>query len=76
MDYPKDFLLDRRLVDRHITRGALSRKDYEAELAKLPDVAGQAVATSVRVEHVTFRIAVPGLRRTEEPRVFNEEAGE
>jgi hypothetical protein len=34
----KDFLFDKRLLDRFITRGDITRQNYEAHLASLPDV--------------------------------------
>lgn len=35
----QDFLYDKRLVERFITRGVVTRKEYEQHLSKLPDVA-------------------------------------
>ena len=33
----KDFLFDKRLVSRSVKRGEITRQDYEAYLASLPD---------------------------------------
>ena len=33
----KDFLYDKRLVGRFLTRGDITRQDYESYLASLPD---------------------------------------
>jgi hypothetical protein len=38
-----DLKFDRRLVDRLIAKGALTREDYEKHLEKLPDVTDQAL---------------------------------
>lgn len=38
----QDFLYDKRLVERFISRGVLTRKEYEQHLTKLPDVAGKS----------------------------------
>ncbi|MBW2732886.1 MAG: hypothetical protein JRH20_10885 [Deltaproteobacteria bacterium] len=38
----RDFLYDSRLVERFISRGAVTRKEYDAHLAKLPDAADKS----------------------------------
>ena len=38
----QDFLYDKRLVERFIARGVLTRKEYQQHLAKLQDVADRA----------------------------------
>ena len=38
-----DGLLDRRVVARNLKHGRLTRKEYEAHLASLPDVSTKAV---------------------------------
>ena len=37
-----DMLLDKRLVSRHIDQGLVSRKDYNAHIETLEDVADKA----------------------------------
>ncbi|MBM4397750.1 MAG: hypothetical protein FJ087_18935 [Deltaproteobacteria bacterium] len=38
-----DLKFDRRLVDRLIAKGAMTREEYEKHLEKLPDVTAQAL---------------------------------
>lgn len=33
----EDFLLDKRIIKRNITKGLISREDYEKHIANLPD---------------------------------------
>ena len=37
-----ELLLDKRLVDRQIAKGSLSRADYEKQIKDLPDLADKA----------------------------------
>lgn len=37
-----ELLLDKRLVDRQIAKGSLSRADYEKQVKDLPDLADKA----------------------------------
>ena len=46
----KDFIFDRRLAERFIKRGALSRQDYLAYLDALPDVADKGMPLSLDEE--------------------------
>ena len=39
---PSELLLDKRLAERQIAKGALSRADYEKALKELPDLADKA----------------------------------
>jgi RNA polymerase primary sigma factor len=41
MSYP-DFLIDKRVVQRNMSKGTVKKKEYEKLLAKLPDVAANA----------------------------------
>lgn len=45
MSYP-EFLIDKRVVQRHIQKGIVDAKEYEKTLAKLPDVASNAESCS------------------------------
>ena len=47
-----NLLLDTRLVERHISRGFLSREEYEKHLAELPDLADVAVPVVVEMTKV------------------------
>lgn len=40
-DYPER-LIDKRIVERNITKGLVDRAAYEAQLESLPDVSGNA----------------------------------
>jgi hypothetical protein len=46
---PRDMLLDRRVVDRNIKKGLVTREEYDKSLAALPDVADQAEEVRVRL---------------------------
>ena len=48
MNLPPDLLLDKRLVDRHIRRGLLSRETYQQHLTDLRDA--QPGAHRMRIE--------------------------
>lgn len=39
---PRDTLLDRRVVERNIRKGVVTREEYDGFLASLPDVGGNA----------------------------------
>lgn len=41
-DRPSELLLDKRLVDRQVAKGALSRADLEKALKELPDLADKS----------------------------------
>jgi hypothetical protein len=43
-------LFDRRIVERNIKKGLLSRKDYEKHLKSLPDVASNIASAEERRE--------------------------
>lgn len=43
-------LLDRRVVERNIKKGLLTRKDYEKFLKALPDVAANIASAEERAE--------------------------
>lgn len=53
---PEEILFDSRLVERHIRQGLTTRKDYDAWLAKKPDVSDRAEAVDV----VASGSAAPG----------------
>ena len=40
-DAPNPLLFDRRIVERNIKRGLITRKDYDKFLKSLPDAAGK-----------------------------------
>ncbi len=52
MNLPPDLLLDKRLVDRHIRRGFLSRDVYEQHLADLQDARPRAHRMRIEVSSV------------------------
>ena len=39
---PSELLLDKRLVDRQIAKGSLSRAEFEKQIKDLPDLADKA----------------------------------
>lgn len=41
-DSPTDTLLDKRVIERNIKKGLVSRETFEKHLSALPDVADQA----------------------------------
>ena len=43
-------LFDRRIVERNIKKGLITRKDYEKHLKSLADVAGNIASAEERVE--------------------------
>ena len=43
-------LFDRRIVERNIKKGLITRKDYEKHLKALADVAGNIAAADERIE--------------------------
>ena len=43
MSHP-DFILDKRVLERNIAKGIVTREDYEKALAKLPNVENNAEA--------------------------------
>ena len=48
---PRDILLDRRIVERNIRKGVVTREDYDRHLQALPDVAANAEIISARLGH-------------------------
>jgi len=46
---PRDILLDRRIVERNIRKGVVTREEYERHLQTLPDVAGNAELIAARL---------------------------
>lgn len=46
---PRDILLDRRIVDRNIRKGVVTREEYEKHLQTLPDVGGNAEVIAARL---------------------------
>lgn len=46
---PRDILLDRRIVERNIRKGVVTREDYERHLQSLPDVGGNAELIAARL---------------------------
>ena len=46
---PRDMLLDRRVVQRNIRKGLVTREEYEAYLAGLGDVSDQAEEIRARL---------------------------
>jgi hypothetical protein len=46
---PRDMLMDRRVVDRNIHKGNVTREEFEKHLQSLPDVADQAVTVRARL---------------------------
>ncbi|MCA9666580.1 MAG: hypothetical protein KC503_13355 [Myxococcales bacterium] len=43
----EEFLFDKRLVERNIRAGLITREEYEAHLAKLADVTDKGEAFSI-----------------------------
>ncbi|MDP2340711.1 MAG: hypothetical protein Q8O67_07130 [Deltaproteobacteria bacterium] len=41
-DAPSELLLDKRLVERQIAKGSLSRAEFEKQIKDLPDLADRA----------------------------------
>lgn len=54
-----DFLIDRRVVDRHIDKGIVAREDFEKRLAGLPDASENVATTSIPIVKVTARKSAP-----------------
>lgn len=49
---PRDMLLDRRVVERNIRKGIVTRDEYESFLTSLPDAAGNSEAIRAKLgEH-------------------------
>lgn len=48
--YRKEF--DVRVVDFHLTRGKLTREEYQAYLDSLPDCSDNGVESNVRLESI------------------------
>lgn len=46
---PRDMLLDRRVVERNIRKGIVTREEYEAFLRQLGDSSDNAEAVSARL---------------------------
>lgn len=46
---PRAMLLDKRVVERNIKKGLITREEYEKSLAELPDVADQAEEIRARL---------------------------
>ncbi|RME52760.1 MAG: hypothetical protein D6795_06310 [Deltaproteobacteria bacterium] len=79
--YTKDFLFDRRLVERNRRKGLITKEEYEAHLAALPDV-------SEKIEPVSETptdespIPIPPVKgekpkgKATPPETFNTEEGE
>ena len=51
-DTPENKLVDRRVAQRYLKKGALDEKAYEQYLKRLPDVADQAIPVESEIEHV------------------------
>ncbi|MCB9537434.1 MAG: hypothetical protein H6704_14365 [Myxococcales bacterium] len=52
MKLREELLLDKRLIERHIQRGLISREDYDKHLADLADKKATSVAMKVEVSSV------------------------
>jgi hypothetical protein len=52
-----DFLIDRRVVERHIEKGLVSRSDVDTRLAGLPDLSSSHAVTSIPIVRVSTRRA-------------------
>jgi hypothetical protein len=48
-DSPSDTLLDKRVIERNIKKGLVSRETFEKHLTALPDVADQAETIQARL---------------------------
>jgi hypothetical protein len=46
---PRDILLDRRIVERNIRKGVVTREEYERHLQTLPDVGANAELIAARL---------------------------
>lgn len=46
---PRNILFDRRVVERHIKKGEVTREDYEKFVAALPDVSDNAELVNARL---------------------------
>ncbi len=46
---PRDILLDRRIVERNIRKGVVTREEYERHLQTLPDVGSNAELIAARL---------------------------
>ncbi len=52
MKLREELLLDKRLIERHIQRGLISREDYDKHLADLADKRSTASVMKVEVSSV------------------------
>jgi hypothetical protein len=50
MAHSKEHLVDKRIIDRNIAKGLISRKDYESHLEGLKDASENAAAVEVSEE--------------------------
>jgi len=46
---PRDILFDRRIVERNLRKGIVTREEYEQYLLALPDVSANAEVISARL---------------------------
>ena len=58
MRIPEDKLFDKRLIDRHVEKGLISKEQVNAKLSELEDIADKA-------EHFTAEIADMGVATVE-----------
>ncbi len=59
-----EMLYDRRIVDRNIRRGLISRKDYQQHLEDLHDLQQEAVEVEATIRHIAH--AIPYAPQTDE----------
>jgi len=55
----KDHIFDKRIIERNIERGRLTKEEYEEHLKALPDEAEKAEEITVEVEEGEFKIEFP-----------------
>lgn len=73
MESSKEFLYDKRIVERHVRQGLISREAYQAEIERLPDLSERLDRIRVKLEPVQARPTGRGRDVDEED---EEEAGE
>ena len=61
----KDHLYDKRIVNRNIVRGRITKKDLAEYLASLPELEKQADTVVVEVRQGEFEMPFPELEEEE-----------
>lgn len=64
MDYGDQMRFDKRLIDRNLTRGVITREEYQRHLNRLKDLQNESEILGVDLVHIDRRI--PSSPKTDE----------